>query len=160
MQHSSPYRHQHPQRQLARRIQSVFLIAVSIPCLSLDRAFSQSKPVAAGKSPLCSRDNALDMIKQQVELTKTFNSTIRRITVLIRAADLLWPYQQDRARAAFTEAFDLATQNERESETERLSFVAAEDANSRSAIHCDSCGCEKGFRLGQRANPANAESRY
>jgi len=34
--------------------------------------------------------------------------------VLIRAADLLWPYQQDKARAAFTEAFELATEIEKE----------------------------------------------
>jgi hypothetical protein len=56
------------------------------------------------------------MIKQQVDLTKTFNNTIRRITVLIRAADLLWPYQQDKARAVFTEAFELAIENEKENE--------------------------------------------
>jgi hypothetical protein len=54
------------------------------------------------------------MIKQQVAFTKTFNDPIRRITVLIRAADLLWPYQRDRARAAFTEAFELATEVEKE----------------------------------------------
>src|SRR6267142_3208950 len=76
-------------------------IFVVIP---LHQTLAQSKPAGAGKSPLCSRDNALETIKQQVDLTKTFNNTIRRITVLIRAADLLWPYQQDKARAAFTEA--------------------------------------------------------
>ena len=36
--------------------------------------------------------------------------------VLIRAADLLWPHQQDKARAAFTEAFELATETEKETE--------------------------------------------
>jgi hypothetical protein len=80
------------------------------------QVLAQSKPVGAGKSPLCRRDNALEMIKQQVDVTKTFNDTIRRITVLIRAADLLWPYQQDKARAVFTEAFELATENEKENE--------------------------------------------
>ena len=78
------------------------------------RALAQSKPIGAGKSPLCSRDNALEMIKPQVELTKTINNGTRRITVLIRAADLLWPYQQNRARAVFTEAFELAVENEKE----------------------------------------------
>jgi hypothetical protein len=56
------------------------------------------------------------MIKQQVDVTRTFNNTIRRITVLIRAADLLWPYQQDKARAVFTEAFELATEIEKEND--------------------------------------------
>jgi hypothetical protein len=53
------------------------------------------------------------MIKQQVDLSKTFNDSVRRISVLIRAADLLWPYEQDKARAVFTEAFDLAKENEK-----------------------------------------------
>ena len=68
----------------------------------------------AGKSPLCTRDNALDIIKQQVDLTRTFNDSGRRIAVLIRAADLLWPHEQKRARAVFTEAFELAIENEKE----------------------------------------------
>ena len=56
------------------------------------------------------------MIKQQVALTRTFNDPIRRITVLIRAADLLWPYEQEKARTVFTEAFDLAKESEKETE--------------------------------------------
>ncbi|HET6975591.1 MAG TPA: hypothetical protein VFI24_04665 [Pyrinomonadaceae bacterium] len=56
------------------------------------------------------------MIKQQVVLTRTFNDPIRRITALIRAADLLWPYDQEKARAVFTEAFDLAKESEKETE--------------------------------------------
>jgi hypothetical protein len=78
--------------------------------------FAQSKPAGAATSPLCSRANALEMIKQQVDLSKTFNDSVRRISVLIRAADLLWPYEQDKARAVFTEAFDLAKENEKENE--------------------------------------------
>jgi hypothetical protein len=56
------------------------------------------------------------MIKQQADLTKTFNDPIRRIIVLTRAAELLWPYEQDKARAVFTEAFDLAGETEKENE--------------------------------------------
>ena len=56
------------------------------------------------------------MIKQQTDLTRTFNDPVRRITVLIRAAELLWPYEQDKARAVFTEAFDLAGETEKENE--------------------------------------------
>jgi hypothetical protein len=54
------------------------------------------------------------MIKQQVDLSKTFNDPVRRITVLIRAADLLWPGEQEKARAAFGEAFDLAKETEKD----------------------------------------------
>ncbi len=74
---------------------------------------AQSKSGAA-KSPLCTRENALEMVKQQIEATKNFNNTIQRIAVLIRAADLLWPYQQDKARTVFNEAFELATGNEKD----------------------------------------------
>jgi len=59
----------------------------------------------------CSRDNALEIIKQQIGATRTFDNAVQRITVLIRAADLLWAFQQKKSRAAFTEAFDLAVQN-------------------------------------------------
>ena len=54
------------------------------------------------------------MIKQQVDVTKTFDDSFQRITVLIRAADLLWRYEQDKARAVFTEAFDLAKEKEKD----------------------------------------------
>ena len=69
-------------------------------------------PVFA-QTPFCTRDNALEMIRQQVELSKNFNPT-QRIATLIQAADLLWPYQQDKARSAFTEAFDLAIETEKD----------------------------------------------
>src|SRR4029078_5932958 len=74
------------------------------------------------QAPLCTRDNALEMVRQQVELSKNFNPT-QRVTTLIRAADLLWPYQQDKARAAFTEAFDLAVETEKEAAKRSQSLI-------------------------------------
>ena len=74
------------------------------------------------QAPLCTRDNALEMIRQQVELSKNFNPT-QRITILIRAADLLWPYQQDKARAAFTDAFDLAIETEKDAAKRSQSLI-------------------------------------
>ena len=67
-------------------------------------------PVYAQKptSPLCTRDTAVDTTKQQILITRTFDSAIPRIAVLVRAADLLWPHDQEKALAAFTEGFDLA----------------------------------------------------
>lgn len=78
------------------------------------QTLAQSKSDGAGSFALCSRDNAVEMIKQQIEVTKTFDDAVARVGVLIRGADLLWPIQQDKARAAFIEAFDLATQSEKE----------------------------------------------
>lgn len=87
------------------------MLAVCIAVIPYRQVIAQSN---RAKSPLCTQENALEMIKQQVSFTKTFNDPLRRITVLIRAADLLWPYQRDRGRAAFTEAFELATEVEKE----------------------------------------------
>jgi len=89
---------------------------------------AQKKPAVATSS-LCTRDNALDTAKQQILFTRTFDNQIHRITVLIRAADLLWPHDQEKALATFMEAFDLAVQNFKEngdvvSRTSKSEFAA------------------------------------
>lgn len=105
----------YPGRKIAISLQWIIL-AVCILGLIAGGVSAQSKPAGSGKSPLCNRDNAVEMIKQQIDLTKTFQNPVPRIAVLIRAADMLWPYEQERARRAFTDAFELATENEKENE--------------------------------------------
>jgi hypothetical protein len=95
-------------------IRSVVLLAVCIFAVPHQQALAQSKSAGIGASSLCKRGDAIETIRQQIDITRTFDDAVRRIAVLIRAADLLWPFQQDKARAAFTEAFELAVQNERE----------------------------------------------
>jgi hypothetical protein len=56
----------------------------------------------------------MELVGQQIEAGKLIDDTTKRIAVLLRGADVLWPYREDRARAAFTEAFDLAQQSYRE----------------------------------------------
>ena len=90
----------------------IFVVLLAI----CGQTFAQAKRAAAGKSPLCTQDNALEMIQQQINVAKTFDNPAARITVLVRAADLLWPYEPKKARAAFTEAFQLATENENEND--------------------------------------------
>jgi hypothetical protein len=94
----------------------LLLVALTLCAVLNPHAQAQTKSAEAAKSALCTRDIALDMVKQQVNLTKTFSNNLRRITVLLRAADLLWPYEQSQARAIFTDAFELATQYEKEDE--------------------------------------------
>src|SRR5829696_5711412 len=84
-------------------------LLVALICISLP-AHAQKKAV----SSLCTRDNALDTTKQQILLTRTFDNPVQRIAVLLRAADLLWPHEQEKSVAAFMEAFDLAVQNFKE----------------------------------------------
>jgi hypothetical protein len=92
----------------------VALILSLLICLaSPAQSQAQQKPADAG-SALCTRDLAIDTTKQQILNTRTFDDLVHRITVLLRAADLLWPHEQDKALAAFTEAFELAVTNYKE----------------------------------------------
>ncbi|MGI9069304.1 MAG: hypothetical protein ACR2HX_23250 [Pyrinomonadaceae bacterium] len=75
---------------------------------------SQKKAVTVPASSLCNQESALEIIKQQMDATRTFDDRVQRIAVLITTADLLWPYQNDKARAAFIEAFDLGRQEFKE----------------------------------------------
>lgn len=72
---------------------------------------SSSPPI---KSSLCTRENTLDTINQQIATTRTFDKAIPRIAVLIRAADILWPHEREKALTTFMEAFELATQDFKE----------------------------------------------
>ena len=83
--------------------------------LCLPLVINAQKNPAGATSSLCTRDNALDTTKQQILQTRTFDNQVHRIAVLIRAADLLWPHEPDKALATFMEAFDLAVQNFKES---------------------------------------------
>jgi len=64
-------------------------------------------------SPTCRKDEALETIRQQIAVSKTLDDPVQRIQLLIRAADLLWALDNERARAAFTEAFDVAADYEK-----------------------------------------------
>jgi hypothetical protein len=91
----------------------VVLILLALCLASTIFAQPQKKP-AVETSPLCTRDNAVDTTKQQILLSRTFDNAVQRIAVLLRAADLLWPHEQEKALTAFMEAFDLAVQNFKE----------------------------------------------
>lgn len=96
-------------------ITRLILIAVGLfMAVANQTALAQRSRPDAIPSSLCDRNNVLEIIQQQIDGTKTFDDTVQRIAVLIRAADLIWPYQQNKARAAFIEAFDLATRNHKE----------------------------------------------
>jgi hypothetical protein len=77
-------------------------------------AQDKSQPVASPPST-CTRDAALDIVQQLIDLSKTIDKDEQRITVLLRAADVIWPYQQEKARATFSDAFEIATRYYKES---------------------------------------------
>ena len=74
-------------------------------------AVAQKKDVPPPRSSLCTQAYAVDTIQQTAVSTRTFDNAVQRITVLLRTADLLWPYRQAKALAEFMEAFDLAVKN-------------------------------------------------
>jgi hypothetical protein len=77
-------------------------------------SWAQEKAQTPASPSSCTRDNALQIIQQQIDLARTFDDDVRRIAVLLRAADLIWPYQQDKARVVFSDAFEVATRNFKE----------------------------------------------
>ena len=85
---------------------SVFLVVI---VALAPYAFAQNKEPAINPQSSCSRDNALSIIQRQIDLGKTIDSDTQRITLTLRAADLMWPAEQERARVAFSDAFDIAT---------------------------------------------------
>lgn len=96
-------------RLISKALSSLTLCGLMLATGSATAA--QDKPQAPASPSSCSRDNALGIIEQQIGVTRTFDNGVQRITILIRAADLLWNFQQKKARSAYSEAFDLAVQN-------------------------------------------------
>ena len=92
----------------------VSLLISLLLCIALNSNGQAQKKASAILSPLCTRTNAVDNTKQQILFSRTFDQVVGRIAVLLRSADLLWPYEQEKALAAFMEAFDLATENFKE----------------------------------------------
>ncbi len=96
-----------------KRVLLLILLTLCLVPTAQAQAQAQKKP-GVETSPLCTRDNAIDTAKQQILLSRTFDNAVQRIAVVLRAADLLWPHDQERAMAAFMEALDLAIQNFKE----------------------------------------------
>ena len=99
------------QRLRLRRLMYLLTAVLAImlgpsPIVNLARAQARESGRISNSS--CSRDNAINMIRGQIDAAKLIDKPVKRISVLMRAADLLWPYDQKRSRAAFAEAFDIA----------------------------------------------------
>lgn len=63
---------------------------------------------APAPAPACDRQRARGLVRQQVAEAKTLEDAGARIEVLVAAADLLWPHEQELARGHFREAYELA----------------------------------------------------
>lgn len=100
----------------ASHTKRIFTIALALSFITLSQqSIAQTTRQAENApAPVCDQQRALLLVKQQVDESKTLDEPVARITILIRAADLLWRYEREGARAVFTEAFELATQHFRQ----------------------------------------------
>jgi hypothetical protein len=96
-----------------RTYSSRFIILIFCLCF-IGASQAQTTKAPGISSALCNRENGVSIVTEQITSSKTMDETQRRVAVLIRAADVLWPYQEPRARAAFAEAMELAIQNFRD----------------------------------------------
>lgn len=83
-------------------------------CVPAPDVPAQVKTAGAVVNSSCSRDNALTTVRQQVESSKQIDDQVKRIAILLRAADLLWVHQPEAARGVFADAFELAAANFKE----------------------------------------------
>src|ERR1051326_7450384 len=89
------------------KILLLLLFCVPLSCVPL---VAQSTRQSV-KSELCTQENALRIVNEQIAAAKTIDDPVRRISLTLRGADLLWAYQTDKSRAAFADAFELAKQS-------------------------------------------------
>jgi hypothetical protein len=91
--------------------------------VSLLLAPAHARAQAAGgraKAPAtyCDPARAVALVQEQLSEAKGFDSAERRISVLTRAADLLWAQEPEAARDLFTQAYELAVKDFREHEND------------------------------------------
>lgn len=69
----------------------------------------EARPKDEAPKVFCDPPRAVAVVETQLSEAKAFADPLKRIAVMTRAADLLWPYERESARAVFSEAFDLAS---------------------------------------------------
>ncbi|MET0623059.1 MAG: hypothetical protein ABW250_08790 [Pyrinomonadaceae bacterium] len=74
----------------------------------------RSQPEVSQPAPACDAERALQLVSQQLVDSRALTNGAKRSAVLARGAEMLWPYDQPRARAVLAEAFDAASSHYRE----------------------------------------------
>lgn len=77
---------------------------------------AQTKEGAQAKEPVvfCDPARALSLVGQHLAEARSLENPVRRIGLMVRAAELLWASREQEARAVFAEAFELASAHFRE----------------------------------------------
>lgn len=103
-----------------RRTPTVVLVVLSLALQS--SATRAQRPVPADfpapaadrPAPACDAERALQLVRQQLSEAKAFANGAKRVAVMARAANLLWPFDEAHAREVFAEAFEVASSHYRE----------------------------------------------
>lgn len=74
----------------------------------------KSAPAEERAAPACDVERALQLVREQLTEAKAFASGAKRVSVMARAADLLWLFDEAQARAVLAEAFEVASSYYRE----------------------------------------------
>jgi hypothetical protein len=90
-------------QHLSLSLGSTALLVLSI--VAIDRSAVAQKEEA---QPPCDKEQALLLIRQQLDEARAVEKPETRIGILIRAADTLWPQAEDVSRRAFQDAYELA----------------------------------------------------
>ncbi len=61
--------------------------------------------------PACDRIRALGLVQQVADDARSIEKASARVATTTRIADLLWTHDQPKARALFTEAYEVAAQD-------------------------------------------------
>ena len=75
---------------------------------------SAQQKTAPDAATSCNQKSAVVILEEQIAASKTFNDQVQRISVSLQAADLLWPLQQEKARALFLDTFELGSRDYKE----------------------------------------------
>lgn len=92
----------------------VLLVASGSTTAINGQPYVQKETPSPGTSTLCDNANAVSLIGEQIQISKTFDNSIQRISVLLRAADLLWKQKEADARNAFADALEIAKRDYKE----------------------------------------------
>ena len=74
----------------------------------------KSAPAEEKPAPSCDVERALQLVRAQLSESKAFASGAKRVSVMARAADLLWAFDEAQSREVFAEAFEVASSYYRE----------------------------------------------
>jgi hypothetical protein len=95
---------------LSRRLFALALLCLLCAAPSTFTQTTKKRAATTASAPVsCDQQRALALVQQQAADARSFEQPLGQISVMTRAAELLWPYDQAAARAVFADAFQRAT---------------------------------------------------